>query len=526
MATGRARQPAERRSELGGRAGSVTPRLQVTGVAKSFGAVKALQAVDLAIEAGSIHALCGHNGAGKSTLVGILAGVVPPDAGMVSIDGVEAHFRDPEDAQRAGVALVDQEISLIEALSVRDNVLLGLSGAPFVARPAGKDDHVRSLLGQVGLARLDLSKPVAALPLGTRQLVEIARALGRGGKVLILDEPTATLTQSESEQVFRAVRSVAARGISVIYVSHRLGEVLNLCDVISVFRDGRRVVTRAASDLDRAELVDLLIGSHAVATDDRRGRPSGTASPMLEIKGLSVGDGRLHGIDVTVRPGQVVAIAGQVGSGASEVLRAVAGLVPDAVGEVRVNGEELLLGSPIRSLRAGVNYISNDRKSEGLFLARSVDSNLLATRLGSVARGGFIVRRLAKKVAGVLAAAIGLQARERSAVGQLSGGNQQKVFLGRSLLREHRASILLLDEPTRGVDVGGRAEIHELVRAAADAGTAVLYTSTELDEILDLADDVVTLRSGHVVSFRPRAEVEMKPLLYEMTHVEQEAPVL
>ncbi|MBA8803278.1 ABC-type sugar transport system ATPase subunit [Nocardioides ginsengisegetis] len=498
------------------------PRLRIVGVGKSYAAVRALDGIDLTIKPGEVHALCGHNGAGKSTLVKILSGVVRHDDGSVYIDGEEADFRGPEQAQRAGVALVDQEISLIEALSVRDNIMLGLAGAPFFARPNSADGIIHGLLGRVGLGDLSLSTPVASLALGKRQLVEIARALGRGGKILILDEPTATLTESESDQVFAAVKSVATEGISVIYVSHRLGEVLEICDTISVFRDGRRIATRPADQMDRAELIDLMVGVQAVDRSANADRTPLDSKPSLVVRGLSVGT-RVHDVDLTIRPGQVVALAGQVGSGASEILRAIAGLAPDAVGTVRVGEKDLRLGSPVRSLNAGVNYISNDRKAEGLFLTRTVRVNLLATRLRAIARHGFVVSRLAKEIGALLAEASGLRERERSAVGELSGGNQQKAFLGRCLHRDKGASLLLLDEPTRGVDVGGRSDIHDLIRNAAGSGTAVLYASTELDEILDLADEVVTLRAGRVVSVRPRAHITAQALLYEMTHVETEA---
>ena len=503
-------------------AAATTPRVEIMGVGKTYGAVRALAEIDLTVQPGEIYALCGHNGAGKSTLVKVLSGVTRPDEGNVRIDGVEVDFRDPEQAQRAGVALVDQEISLIEALSVRDNILLGLAGAPFFARPGGADAAIRDLLSRVGLGALNPSTFVQGLPLGQRQLVEIARALGRGGKILILDEPTATLSEAESEQVFSAVRSVSRQGISVIYVSHRLGEVLEICDQISVFRDGRLIATKPASEMDRSELVDLMVGAHAVEASVARTTFDPDAPPMLEISALNVG-ARVRDVDLTVRPGQIVALAGQIGSGASEVLRAVAGLVPEAVGSVRVGKNQVSLGSPVSSQKLGVDYISNDRKAEGLFLARTVRSNLLATRLRAIARGGFVVNRWARQAGTSLAQVIGLQKRERSAVGELSGGNQQKVFLGRCLQRDPNGLVLLLDEPTRGVDVGGRSDIHDLIRQAAASGTAVVYASTELDEILDLADEIVTLRAGRVVSVRPRDEVTVQSLLYEMTHVETEA---
>ena len=506
---------------MAGPTGQAPPRLEVRGVGKRYGAIRALHRVDVEIGAGEIHALCGHNGAGKSTLVKILAGLARGDEGSIRIDGDEVHLHSPQQAQRAGIALVDQEISLIEVLSVADNILLGLEEAPFVQRPRAAATRVRELLARVGLGSLDPATPVARLTLGERQLVEIARALGRDAALLILDEPTATLSDAETEHVFSALRPLAAAGTSIVFVSHRLGEVLAICDRVTVLCDGevsgRAVVGKG---LDRAQLVEMMVG--AVEDDEvLRQPPPATAAPSLQLRGLSVGT-RLLDLDLDVHPGQIVALAGQVGSGASDCLRALAGLAPGARGRVLVDGRRLHGGSPARAMAAGLLYISNDRKTEGLFLERSVDANLVATRLGSLSRLGVLLRRPAARAAAELAEAVGLGERRRSPVGTLSGGNQQKALLGRCLRREH-AGVLLLDEPTRGVDVGGRAEIHGLLRGAAAAGCAVLYASTETDEILDLADVVATLCAGRLVSVRPRREVTMPLLVSEMTHAEGRA---
>ena len=494
------------------------PRLEVAGLGKRYGAIEALRDVSVTIAPGEIHGLCGHNGAGKSTLVKILSGVTQADSGSIRIDGEEAAFRNPQQAQRGGVALVDQEISLIEALSVADNILLGLHEAPFLLRPGASREFVTALLARVGLADLNPSTPVARLAMGTRQLVEIARALGRDARLLILDEPTATLSETETEHVFAALRPLAAAGTSMIFVSHRLGEVLELCDRVTVLRDGALVAgAETTAGLRRETLVEMMVG--AVHDDGVRRQPAAEhAAPSLRIRGLSVG-GRLHDFDLDVAPGQIVGLAGQVGSGASECLRALAGLLPGSRGSVAIDGAEHYIASPIRAQRGGILYLSNDRKSEGLFLERSVATNLVATRLGAVSRLGFLRRAAAGRTATALAEVVGLGERRESAVATLSGGNQQKAFLGRCLQRGD-AGVLLLDEPTRGVDVAGRAEIHALIRGAAEAGNAVLFASTEGDEILDLAEVIATLRAGRQISVRPRGEVTMAQLVAEMTHAE------
>ncbi|MBS1678887.1 MAG: sugar ABC transporter ATP-binding protein [Actinobacteria bacterium] len=490
-------------------------RLRFQGVCKSYGAVRALADFSLTLRPGEIHALCGHNGAGKSTVVKILAGLVRPDEGQIEIDGAEALARSPQQAQRLGVALVDQEISLIDVLSVADNLMLGSADQPFLNRRRAARSRARDLLRRVGLDSLDPARPVSSLAMGERQLVEIARALGHDAGILILDEPTATLSEAEIGHVFDAVRSVSADGTAVLFVSHRLGEVMELCHSVTVLRDGQLVRTAQTTELDRAELIQLMLG-HEPERALRREPPAEEGRGSVTIRGLAIPP-RVPGLDLDVRPGEIVALAGQVGCGATDVIRALAGHSSRASGEVRVDGRRLRLGSPGVARAAGLAFLSNDRKSEGLFLGRSVGDNLVATRLKEMSSGGLVLERRVEPVAGRLAASIGLEERRRSAVSELSGGNQQKVFLGR-LLEQPGTRLLLLDEPTRGVDVGGRADIHDLVRSAADAGVGVLFASTELDEIFDLADTIVTMFSGRVVAVARRTETSTHRVVSEMTH--------
>jgi ABC-type sugar transport system ATPase subunit len=495
--------------------------LETHDLTKRYGAVDALRGVSLDLRRGEVHGLCGHNGAGKSTLVKILIGLTRPDTGLVVVDGEEIVLRSPQHGQALGLALVDQELSVVPTLSVEENLFLGGIDVPFVHRRPALRRRARGLLDRVGLRHVRLRTPVEALAVGERQLLEIARALGRDAKVLILDEPTASLSQAESELVFRVVRELAAQGRTLLYVSHRLDEVLALCDRVTVLRDGRRVATHAVGALDRDKLIHLMLGEMGEirAEGPSAGRASGVA---LEVEALSV-PRRVVDFAVAAGGGEVVGLAGQIGSGTSEVLRALAGLIPEARGSFRVSGESVTLGSPSKARRAGVLYISNDRQAEGLFLDRRVDENFLATRLEGLAQFGVLPRARLAAVAARLAQLVRVDPKRlRSQVNELSGGNQQKVLVGRCLERAG-TRVLLLDDPTRGVDVAGRAEIQQLIRHATREGNVVVVSSTELDEILELADVVVTMFAGSVVSVRERSSAAAATILAEMTMPKQRA---
>jgi ABC-type sugar transport system ATPase subunit len=493
-------------------------QLSVRGLTRSYGPIKALQDVSLEVRAGEVHALCGHNGAGKSTMLKILAGSVQPDSGVIELNGSLQNFRSPRDAQASGIALVDQELSIVPQLTVEDNVLLGRLDLPFLRSIGTKDGRVRQVLDTVGLHQIGPKQFAEDLTIGERQLLQIARALGRNAQVLILDEPTATLTAKEANRVFKAVKNVVAEGRSVIFVSHRLDEVLDLCDRVTVLRDGKKVATRDVAGLTSGELVHLILGDVEAAS---RATRSAKREGGLRVKSLSVGD-RVVDVSFDVAPGEIVSFAGQMGSGGVEILRALGGLRSDVDGMVELEGKGVRLGSVPRSLRQGLVYVSHDRKGEGLFLGHSTLENLVATRLSRLSRAGIVLKSRVKAIAVKLAESVGVSAGRLSAqVGALSGGNQQKVLIGRCL-EQAQTRVLLLDEPTRGVDVGGREDIHRLIFEAADKGVAVLVASAELDEVLDLADRIVTMRAGRQVAIHDRQDTSLPALLREMTFGEDD----
>jgi ABC-type sugar transport system ATPase subunit len=494
--------------------------LEVVDLSKSFGPVRAVRGLSLDVRAGEVHAVCGHNGAGKSTLVKALVGLVKPDEGVIRFEGEEISPRNPHEAQSYGIALVNQELSLVPELSVEDNVYLGGLDVPFLYRRRRLTQNARAVLDQLGLREVALGTPVETLSIGERQLVEIARLLVRDARLLILDEPTATLSKPEIERVFRATRDLVAQGRSVIFVSHRLDEVFELCDRVTVLRDGQRVATHEIHAIDRRSLIEQMLGEMegGKTLQEYEHAVPGAGEEVVRIEGLRV-PGSVEGVSLTLESGIITGLAGQVGSGTSTILRALGGLVPAASGTVEIRGEPVLLNTPRRAAAAGVLYIPNDRQREGLFLGQTVERNLTVSRLRRLSRLGVLLRRRVQRTARELATMAGVSVdRLGSPAASLSGGNQQKVLLGRAL-QLYGTALLALDEPTRGVDVGGRAEIHNLGREAARKGTAVIFSSTELDEVLDLADVVVTIFHGRIVSVVPRAEASAPAILADMTTI-------
>jgi ABC-type sugar transport system ATPase subunit len=499
---------------------ATTAQVSVEGLTRSFGGVPAVRDVSFTVGTGQIHALCGHNGAGKSTVVKMLSGQLTPDSGRIIIDGRPVQLGSRQAAQRLGIALVDQELSVVPALTVLDNLLLGDVRAPLVNRRRAAAARCRQVLSTMGLDRLHPQQPLSDLSIGERQLIEIARALSQNARLVILDEPTATLSDVETAHVFAAIRRVAAQGCSVIFVSHRLSEVLELCDTVTVLRDGHKIATTPSSELTVAGLIVQMLGEAPHRLTAARSADS-QPGHELRIEHLRV-PGRLEDFSLTAQAGRVYALAGQLGSGASDVLRALAGLHPQAIGTVRLRDRAVPFRSPVGAASAGVAFVSNDRKSEGLFLDKPIAANLIATRLPSLARAGVLSSRRARQAASSLAGLVGIpDHRLGEPAAALSGGNQQKVFVGRCLGRDD-VYALLLDEPTRGVDIGGRAAVHRLLRAAADAGLIVLFSSTELEELLELGDVIITMREARVVA-QYDGGVDGAVLLRDMTHGAQAA---
>jgi ABC-type sugar transport system ATPase subunit len=492
--------------------------LEVADLSKSYGPVRAVRGLSLDVRVGEVHAICGHNGAGKSTLVKTLVGLVKPDEGVIRFDGDELSLRNPHEAQAHGIALVNQELSLVPELSVEDNIFLGGLDVPLLYRRRRLAERARSVLDQLGLRHVQLGTPVETLAIGERQLVEIARLLVRDARLLILDEPTATLSKPEIERVFRATRDLVAQGRSVIFVSHRLDEVFELCDRVTVLRDGMRVGTHEIHEIDRRSLIGHMLGEMEGAKTqvEHEHVLPGNGAEVVRIDRLHV-PGSVDEVSLALESGIITGLAGQVGSGTSTILRSLGGLVSNASGTIEVGGKKMVLNTPRRAADAGVLYIPNDRQREGLFLGQTVERNLTVTRLRRLSRLGVLLRRRVQRSARELAAMAAIPVdRLGSPAAGLSGGNQQKVLLSRAMQLEGTA-LLALDEPTRGVDVGGRAEIHNLIRETARKGTAVIFSSTELDEVLDLADVVVTIFAGRIVSVVPRAEASASAILADMT---------
>ena len=466
--------------------------LRLTDVVKTFPGVVALKSVSFEVLEGEVHALVGENGAGKSTLMAVAAGSTAPDSGQVEIGGTVLEEASPAQAQALGVAVVYQHLSILDDLTVAENMVLGMPPArrPPVARWAG---WTRDRLAAIG-ARIDPAARVTELAVADRQLLEIAKALALESKVLVLDEPTESLTRVESERLFTQVRAITESGTAVVYISHRLPEVHRVADRITVLRDGEVRGTMAASDASEGEVLRLIIGrSVDQAFPDKAHASEG--EQLLHVRGLS--GPRFHGVDLDVRAGEIVGLAGVEGNGQREFLRGLAGLLP-ASGEISLRGREVTPGDPGRVKRSGIVHLPGDRHAEGLFLPLSVRENVSVLALGAVATRGFVNRRreeqlVAKEVARHHVRTPSID----TPVESLSGGNQQKVLFARSLLAN--PDILLADEPTRGVDAGARIEIYRLLRAATDDGKAAVVLSSDVVELQGLCDRVLVFSRGQVV---------------------------
>jgi ABC-type sugar transport system ATPase subunit len=476
-----------------------TPFVELRGVRKSFGGVRALKGVDLLIPRGAVVGLAGENGAGKSTLLKILSGVYQPDAGEVLYDGVEQHHLDPSTARGAGIGFVAQELALFENLTVAENILIGREPRRF-----GQVDRralLRAATQALGLvsATIDPDALVRDLPFADRQIVEIARALADEPKVLVLDEPTSGLREQEVERLLEMIRALRDQGRSVVFITHRMSEMFAVCDSFAVLKDGESVATLPADRTTPEELVRLMVGRPLTALfPPRPPAPPTGGAPALELDAYSVPGTQVADITLTVAQGEIVGIAGLAGNGQTELLEAVSGLRP-ARGAVRVEGARVSLRSAKRAIDAGVVLVPEDRKRQGLILPFPVRWNLTLPTLPSFTRWGFVRRRAENEASGRTAGALSIRpADDTLAAGGLSGGNQQKVVIGRSLLAEPR--VLVLADPTRGIDVGTKQEIYALLRQLADQGRGILVTSSDLSEMVGLCDRVVVMAGGRIVA--------------------------
>jgi rhamnose transport system ATP-binding protein len=496
------------------------PIVELRGVAKSYGAVRALHDGDITLRPGEVRALMGENGAGKSTLVKVLGGVVRRDDGEMLVAGATADFHSPHDARDAGIAVIYQEPTLFPDLSVEENVVMGyhpLGSLRRIDRGAMRRT-VQGLLDRLGV-RLDPERPVRGLSIADQQIVEIAKALSFDARVLIMDEPTAALSGPEVERLFAVVRALREEGAATLFISHRLDEVFAICDTVTVMRDGAVVHDAQIADMTPDEMVRRMVGRELSALYPKQETQVGDT--VLSVRRLTR-EGVFTDVSFEVRAGEVVALAGLVGAGRSEVARAIFGIDKPDAGHVEVDGKRLAAGRPLAAMRAGIGFVPEDRRQQGLVMDLSIARNATMTRTGKLARFGLIRRAAENELAREWATRLQLRFhRLDDPAGFLSGGNQQKVVLAKWLATEPR--LLIVDEPTRGIDVGTKAEVHRLIGDLAGRGVAVLMISSELPEVLGVADRVLVMHEGLLVQELSRAEADEERVIRAATGQTQAA---
>lgn len=500
------------------------PILRLIDVSKRYGGVRALEHASFACAPGRIHAVLGENGAGKSTLIKMMAGVVQPDEGRIMLEGVERRFAHPQEAVSAGIACIFQELSLMPDLSVADNICitnpprrLGLIDRAAQRRIA------EAALARTGAEDIHPLAPVESLTLSRRQMVEIAKALARDPKILILDEATSALTAADVRRVFSLLKRLRSEGLAIVYISHRMNEITELADDCSVFRNGSHVATFEAGTRSNAETIEMMIGrdiEHAFPPKPPARAATATGAPALETRGLTW-NARLHDIDIAVWPGEIVGLGGLDGQGQRELFLALFGVLRGVSGEVLLSGKPVQVRDPRQAKSAdfGIALVPEDRKTDGLMLPMSVNDNLSLAALDRLSRTGVLLAaEEAKAVAGIVRRLSIKVADTGDAVGTLSGGNQQKVVIGKWLINAPR--ILLLSDPTRGIDVGTKQEMYTLIRNLADEGAAVILYSTDYAELIGCCDRVAVFFDGRIVRWLAGAELTERALVSSALNLE------
>ncbi|MCM4083487.1 sugar ABC transporter ATP-binding protein [Paractinoplanes hotanensis] len=498
-------------AEANARPGDQPPRLEVHDVTKSFGAVAAVQGVSFPLFPGEAHALVGENGAGKSTIVKMLAGVHRPDTGTLRVDGVDVDFAGPADAKAAGIAVIYQEPTLFPDLSVAENIAIGNQPLTKLRQIDRKQmsANAERLFRRLGVP-IDPARPARGLSIADQQLVEIAKALSSEAQVLIMDEPTAALSGVEVERLFAVVRSLRDEGAAIMFISHRFEEVTALCERVTIMRDGRHVATELVADLTVDDMIRRMVGRDLSALFPKQEVEPGEV--VLEVEGLSR-EGVFRDISFSVRAGEIVALAGLVGAGRSEVMQAVFGVDPYDQGSVTMQGRRLEKGSPRAAMAAGLALVPEDRRQQGLVMELSIERNVTLPRARKLARLGLLFGGSEREAAETWTRKLQTKLGQLSdAVGTLSGGNQQKVVLAKWLATGPR--LLIVDEPTRGIDVGTKAEVHRLMSSLAADGLAVVMVSSELPEVLGMADRILVLREGRIAASLSRAEATEESVMY------------
>jgi rhamnose transport system ATP-binding protein len=489
----------------------LVPLLEASHITKSFAGIQALRRVSFDLRPGEVHALVGENGAGKSTLIKVMTGAETADSGSLTVGGRPVRHMDPHVARAYGIAAIYQQPALFPHLTVAENIALGLEREPAWRRVdwARRNRRAADLLARVG-ADIHPERLVETLSMPEQQIVEIARALGADARILIMDEPTASLTDREVERLFGVVARLRAQGAGIIYISHRVEEVLAIADRTTVLRDGETIATRARAEIDRTTLISMMVGRELSAVFPKRRVTLGDVA--LELRGLSNRATGVHDVSLSVRRGEILGLAGLVGSGRTQLAETIFGLTPADRGEILVGGRPARIASPTDAIRLGIGYVPEDRRQHGVVLDMAVAANTSLANLGAVSRNGLIDARAESAAAQQYVEQLRIKTPSVwTPVASLSGGNQQKVALARWL--SIRPSVLILDEPTQGVDVGSKAEIHELMQRLAEEGLAIVMISSELPEVLGMSDRIAVMQAGGVRGILPREDATAPAVL-------------
>ncbi len=475
----------------------VSPVVELKGVTKKFPGVVALRSMGIQIEPGQVHGLIGENGAGKSTLIKVLTGVYIPEEGEIFVDGQQQRFTSPQDSQDAGIACVYQELNIVRQLSLTDNIFLNqtIKTKSGLLDYKAMDAKATELLSSMGI-NVDVTKEAAIFGMGVLQMVEIARALLKNAKLIIMDEPTSSLGETEVEQLMRVVRQLREQGVAILFVSHKLEELFELCDRVTVMRDGEHIVTEDIENMDNDKLIRAMVGRSVENQFPKQDTQPGEVA--LEFRNVT-SVGKIKDVSFQARYGEILGFAGLVGAGRTETMRAIFGDLPIDSGEVFVDGKKVRITSPRDAVRRGIAYVTEDRKGQGLVLNQPIADNLILSAFKHVTSAGWLHARKVRDMSQKSIESLRIKTPDaQNFVGKLSGGNQQKVVIGKWI--NSVSNIYLFDEPTRGIDVGAKVEVYNIMNALAAEGKCIIMVSSELPEVLGMSDRVVVMRGGEVMA--------------------------
>ncbi|MDV6378760.1 sugar ABC transporter ATP-binding protein [Sporosarcina sp. GW1-11] len=489
--------------------------IAMSGISKSFNGNKVLEDVNFEVAKGEIHALMGENGAGKSTLMKILTGIYTRDAGEVWVKGEKVEFKNAKEAEAAGIAVIHQELNILPDLTIAENFYLGSEmtfGKSGILKTKEMNRKAEEVLAKLGL-QIDARTVARELSVGKQQIIEIAKAVSSNAELIIMDEPTAALTDREIETLFETVRSLQAQGVSFVYISHRMEEIFSMCDRITILRDGQYVGVKRIKETTFEEIVQMMVGRELGERFPKRTHAIGDVK--LKVEGLGR-DEFFENVSFEVRKGEILGVAGLMGAGRTEVIQSIFGFKKPTAGEIFIDGEKVVIANPLQAKKLGIGYVTEDRKSEGLILDFSVQDNMSLTNFDRISKAGIIQRMKETSLYDTMSKRLSVRTSgPEQSVKSLSGGNQQKVVIAKWLGIE--PDILFLDEPTRGVDVGAKKEIYSIINELAERGVAIVMISSELPEIIGMADRVLVMHEGHLMADLPKEEMTQERIMHFAT---------